>query len=219
MARRADREYPAIFEGEATPPAGMPRRSNAGGLFHHGLLAHAENIRRWSDARRLGPPPNVASRSHVRLTLGRGTAIVGHDRIDELLVVRFVVRSLATQGFDLRDSFTSEHLGVPRNANFTRPLDVRHPTIERADKLAQRCKYAARCGYAALWFLSHQEAPSASKTHERTGAQVFTAKVVLGGALSCFLWSFCFCFFASCCWFFSLSFLPPLSPMLFPFIS
>jgi hypothetical protein len=27
----------------------------------------------------------------------------------------------------------------------------------------------------------------------------------------------CFCFVASCCWFFFLSFLPPRSPMLFPF--
>jgi hypothetical protein len=35
---------------------------------------------------------------------------------------------------------------------------------------------------------------------------------VLGGTVGCFLCSFSFCFLASCCWFFSLSFLP-LSPM------
>src|SRR5690606_11924900 len=40
----------------------------------------------------------------------------------------------------------------------------------------------------------------------------------LDGALSSLFCSLCFCFVASCCWFFFLSFLPPLSPMLlFPF--
>ena len=40
---------------------------------------------------------------------------------------------------------------------------------------------------------------------------------VLGRALSCFFCSCCFCFVTSCCLFFSLSFLPPLSPMPAPF--
>ena len=40
---------------------------------------------------------------------------------------------------------------------------------------------------------------------------------ILGRALSCFLCSSCFCFFTCRCLFFSLSFLPPLSPMLAPF--
>ena len=35
--------------------------------------------------------------------------------------------------------------------------------------------------------------------------------------MSSFLCSLCFCFVASCCWFFFLSFLPPRSPMMFPF--
>jgi hypothetical protein len=51
---------------------------------------------------------------------------------------------------------------------------------------------------------------------ESYDAQVFTAKG-LDGALSSFLCSLCFCFVASCCWFFFLSFLPPRSPMLLPF--
>lgn len=50
------------------------------------------------------------------------------------------------------------------------------------------------------------------------GAQVFAAKG-LDGALSSFLCFLCFCFVASCCWFFLLSFLPPLSPMPFSFVS
>ena len=40
---------------------------------------------------------------------------------------------------------------------------------------------------------------------------------VLGRFLSCFLCSSCFCFFTCCCLPFSLSFLPPLSPMPAPF--
>jgi len=39
---------------------------------------------------------------------------------------------------------------------------------------------------------------------------------VLGRALSCFLCSSCFCFVTCCCLIFSLSFLPPLSPMVAP---
>ena len=39
----------------------------------------------------------------------------------------------------------------------------------------------------------------------------------LAGALSCFFCSSCFCFVSCCCLFFSLSFLPPLSPMPAPF--
>src|SRR3982750_75319 len=39
----------------------------------------------------------------------------------------------------------------------------------------------------------------------------------LVGALSCFFCSSCFCFVSCCCLFFSLSFLPPLSPMAPPF--
>jgi len=71
------------------------------------------------------------SRSRAR------TAIVGHDRVDEFLVVRFVVWVLTIQGFDLRHCLTSEHLSVLRDATLTRPVSVRHTTIERADKLAQ----------------------------------------------------------------------------------
>jgi hypothetical protein len=66
------------------------------------------------------------------------TAIVGHDRVGEFLIVRFIVWFLTIQGFDLPDCLTSEHLSVPRDAKLTRPVNVRHPTIERADKLAQR---------------------------------------------------------------------------------
>jgi len=40
---------------------------------------------------------------------------------------------------------------------------------------------------------------------------------VLGRALSCFFCSSCFCFVTCCCLLFSLSFLPPLSPMPAPF--
>jgi len=40
---------------------------------------------------------------------------------------------------------------------------------------------------------------------------------VLGRALSCFFCSSCFCFVSCCCLCFSLSFLPPLSPMPAPF--
>src|SRR5687768_9543182 len=36
------------------------------------------------------------------------------------------------------------------------------------------------------------------------------------GALSCFVCSSCLCFVTCCCLFFSLSFLPPLSPMTAP---
>ena len=68
----------------------------------------------------------------------RGTAIVGHDRVDEFLVVRFVVWFVTIQGCDSRDCLTPQHLSVLRDAKFTRPVNVRHPTIERADKLAQR---------------------------------------------------------------------------------
>ena len=68
----------------------------------------------------------------------RGTAIVGHDRVGEFLVVRFVVWFLTIQGFDLRDCLTSAHLSVAHDANLTRPVNVRHTTIERADRLAQR---------------------------------------------------------------------------------
>ena len=46
-------------------------------------------------------------------------------------------------------------------------------------------------------------------------AQVFAADG-LDGALSSLFWSFCLCFVASCCLFFILSFLPPLSPIPFP---
>jgi len=77
-------------------------------------------------------------RSHVLLACGRGTAVVGHDRVGEFLVVRFVVWFLTIQGFDLRDCLTSEYLSVPRDAKLTRPVNVRRPTIARADKLAQR---------------------------------------------------------------------------------
>jgi hypothetical protein len=45
---------------------------------------------------------------------------------------------MTTQRFDLRDGFAPEPLGLPRYARFTRPIDVGHPTVERADKLAQR---------------------------------------------------------------------------------
>src|SRR5215204_956917 len=41
----------------------------------------------------------------------------------------------------------------------------------------------------------------------------------LAGALSCFFCTSCFCFVNCCCLFFSLSFLPPLSPMPAPFQS
>jgi len=54
------------------------------------------------------------------------------------LVVRFVVWFLTIQGFDLRDCLTSEYLSVPRDAKLIRPVNVRRPTIARADKLAQR---------------------------------------------------------------------------------
>ena len=47
-----------------------------------------------------------------------------------------------------------------------------------------------------------------------TGAQRYG---VLGRALSCFRCSSCFCFFTCCCLCFTLSFLPPLSPISAPF--
>jgi hypothetical protein len=59
-----------------------------------------------------------------------GAAIVGHDRLDELLVVHVVVRSRALQLLDSRYCFASEHLSVSGNANLTRPLRVRDATID-----------------------------------------------------------------------------------------
>lgn len=42
--------------------------------------------RLWSGEGRRSAP-KVVPRPHVRLPFGRGTAIVGHDRLDEFLVV------------------------------------------------------------------------------------------------------------------------------------
>jgi hypothetical protein len=69
---------------------------------------------------------------------GPGTAIVGHDRVDEFLVVPCVVWFVTIQGVDLRHGLAAELPSVPRDAKLTRPVNVRYPTIERADKLAQR---------------------------------------------------------------------------------
>lgn len=89
------------------------------------------------------------------LCLGRGGAIIGHDRIGEFLVVGSVVRFVTTQRFDLRDGFTPEHPRLPRDAKLTRPIDVRHPTVERADKLAQGGNDAVHCGHTTLWLITH----------------------------------------------------------------
>lgn len=67
---------------------------------------------------------------------GQGAAIVGHDCVDEFLVVGSVGRSVVAQGFDLRDRLTAEHLGIPRYVNFTGPSDLWHATIERSYELA-----------------------------------------------------------------------------------
>ena len=52
---------------------------------------------------------------------------------------------------------------------------------------------------------------AAYQVHEKNALASYYG--VLGRALSCFLCSSCFCFFTCCCLPFSLSFLPPLSPM------
>lgn len=70
--------------------------------------------------------------------LGRGGAIIGHDRIGEFLVVGSVVRFVTTQRFDLRDGVTSKHLCLPRNAKLSRSVGVWYPTIERGNELPQR---------------------------------------------------------------------------------
>jgi hypothetical protein len=49
------------------------------------------------------------------------------------------------------------------------------------------------------------------------GNRLYPVAGFLAGALSCFFWSPCLCFVTCCCLFFSLSFLPPLSPMNAPF--
>jgi hypothetical protein len=43
---------------------------------------------------------------------------------------------MTTQRFDLRDCFTPEHLGLPGDAKLTGTIDMRHPTVERPDKVA-----------------------------------------------------------------------------------
>ena len=39
--------------------------------------------------------------------------------------------------FDVRDGLTPQHPGLSRDAKLTRSIDLGHPTVERADKLAQ----------------------------------------------------------------------------------
>ena len=44
---------------------------------------------------------------------------------------------------------------VKYREELTRPIDVRHPTVERADKLAQRGNDAVHCGHTTLWLIAH----------------------------------------------------------------
>jgi hypothetical protein len=90
-------------------------------------------------------------RMFVSLSCG-GTTVVGHDRIDEFLVVR-----LATQCFNLRDSSTSKHLGIPCDAHLTRTLRMWQSPVERPDKLLERGNNAPRHGCVAACFLAHWE--------------------------------------------------------------
>ena len=73
----------------------------------------------------------------------------------------------------------------------------------------KRCLGADSCGSGSV---------PARRRPKSTKSEAFTACPsgsygVLGRALSCFLCSSCFCFVTCCCLAFSLSFLPPLSPM------
>jgi hypothetical protein len=80
---------------------------------------------------------------------GRESPIVGHDRLDEFLVVDGVVGCGMRHRFDSQDCFAPEHRRVPGDANLARPLDVRHPTIEGADELTERSHDAGRCRHSA----------------------------------------------------------------------
>jgi hypothetical protein len=88
----------------------------------------------------------AAWRPRVRPALRLESAIIGHDRLDEVLVVCVGVRSGTPQLLDSRHSLPPEPLRIPRNSNFTRPLGLRGPTIERADEFTERGKNAGRSG-------------------------------------------------------------------------
>jgi hypothetical protein len=87
----------------------------------------------------------------------RWAPVVGHDRLDEFLVVPIVVSSSALQLLDSRDCVAPEQPGVSGDPNLTGLLDVRDPTIQRADELPERGRDGVRCRYAAWFLVSHRD--------------------------------------------------------------
>lgn len=81
--------------------------------------------------------------------------------------------------------------------------DTSGRVFSRERRLQRRCRTARRDEDVA--------------SGPRMDAALASCYGVLGRFLSCFLCSSCFCFFTCCCLPFSLSFLPPLSPMPAPF--
>jgi hypothetical protein len=75
-----------------------------------------------------------------------GASVVGHDRIDEFLVVSGVVQAGALQRGDSRHGFIPEQRRVLADLDFTRTLEVWDATIERLDELAECGKDLGRLG-------------------------------------------------------------------------
>jgi hypothetical protein len=87
------------------------------------------------------------------------------------------------------------------NAVFITEIDDEHRVIFEAVSSLQKA-------------LTNPSDPFAAPTNR---LYAVPATGFLAGALSCFFCSSCLCFVNCCCLFFSLSFLPPLSPMPAPF--
>ena len=105
---------------------------------------------------RCNPPTGPGLPTAAIRRAGRGSPIVGHDRLDEILVVDRVVGCGMLHRLDSQDCFAPEHRRVPGDANLARPLDVRHPTIEGADELTERSHDAGRCRHSARCLVSHR---------------------------------------------------------------
>ena len=93
---------------------------------------------------RCNPPTGPGLPTAAIWRAGRESPIVGHDGLDEVLVVDRVVGCDMLHRLDSQDCVAPEHRRVPGDANLARPLDVRHPTIEGADELTERGHDAGR---------------------------------------------------------------------------
>ena len=203
----------AIAQAEAATAAGAACTSASPSTTpaRDAILAAARGLPELSREaleRALGPPVDLLIRTG------------GEQRLSDFLLWECAYAELV---------FTPHHVARFRRADLAR----RRPRIPRAASAAsapcpRRSPPCAKRGWIKA-APSSRSAPSVVGRACRFDARfqnlepdrlyAVPAKGFLAGALSCFFCSSCLCFVNCCCLFFSLSFLPPLSPMPAPFFS